>query len=99
LMFSVAKAPLPLTVEALMTIAPLLMAGRFFLSRKPMATPTAMPEIRTKERMTGRLGSISFFYCSDALDAATENVTFSLILVTSAEGLSLGFSGMMNMTF
>jgi len=66
---------------------------------EPMATPTAMPEIRTKERMTGRLGSISFFYCSDALDAATENVTFSLILVTSAEGLSLGFSGMMNMTF
>ena len=62
LMFSVAKAPLPLTVEALMAIAPLLMAGRFFLRKKPMAKPTAIPGTRAKEMMTGRLGSITNFY-------------------------------------
>ena len=56
LMFSVAKAPLPLTVEALMAIAPLLMAGRFFFEEETDGKTNRYTRNESERNDDGKVG-------------------------------------------
>jgi hypothetical protein len=69
-MFLFAKAPRPLTVEALMVIDPLFMA-LFFLRKMPIVMPATIPDMRQSGLMTIRFASIGYCKWSDAIRVTT----------------------------